>query len=47
MYLKWHRKIPTYMFQTPKVDDLPGHLKLSDLLCCNAPKPGPSVPGQL
>lgn len=37
MYLKWHRKIPTYLFQTPKVDDLPGHLKLSGILCSSAP----------
>lgn len=53
MYLKkvvpkvYHRKIPTYLFQTLKVDDLPGHLKLSGILCSSAPKPGLSVPGQL
>ena len=39
MYLKWHRNIPPYLFQTPKVDDLPGHLKSSGILCSNAPKP--------
>lgn len=43
----YHRKIPTYLFQTLKVDDLPGHLKLSGILCSSAPKPGLSVPGQL
>ena len=49
MYLKkvvpkvYHRKIPTYLFQTLKVDDLPGHLKLSGILCSSAPKPGLSV----
>ena len=53
MYLKkvvpkvYHRKIPTYLFQTLKVDDLPGHLKLSGILCSSAPKPGLRVQGLL